>query len=203
MLKAPSLRHRAVALEFHADLPVPVPDQAAGADRLVDIEHDIKAVGNTERGFHLQACAGFRQIAHDTVDNRLMVVEQDARRLERARPRLVPTFHSTPPSTPVSHYRMERSGNRYGDRSNFIKGGVIAWPAPAATSATRAMLGLRLRQRPTEPTAHPEDRRQCHRARARSRRPRWCRYKKLKTHVPAIPGSPGRARSHKAPRRCR
>src|SRR4051794_24947934 len=123
MLKAPSLRHRAVALEFHADLPVPVPDQAAGADRLVDIEHDIKAVGNTERGFHLQACAGFRQIAHDTVDNRLMVVEQDARRLERARPRLVPTFHSTPPSTPVSHYRMERSGNRYGDRSNFIKGG--------------------------------------------------------------------------------
>src|SRR3954447_6280573 len=114
MLKAPiaaCLRRFAVILELHADLPVLVPDQATRADRFVDVEHDIKAVGNTERGFHLQACAGRRQIAHDTVDDRLMMVEQDARRLQRARPQSMPTFHSTPPSTPVSHYRMERSAN--------------------------------------------------------------------------------------------
>src|SRR5262249_32890344 len=113
-------RRPAVALELHTDLPVLVPDQAARADRLVDIEHDIKAVGNSERGLHLQACAGRGQIAHDTVNDRLVVVEQDTRRLQRARPRLMPTFHSTPPSTPVSHYRMERSANRYGVRYNFM-----------------------------------------------------------------------------------
>src|SRR5262249_35591511 len=119
MLKTCS-RRLAVALELHADLPVLVPDQAAGTDRLVDVEHDIKAVGKTERGFHLQARADRRQIAHHTVNDRLMVVEQDARRLQRARPRSMSTFHSMPPPTPVSQYRMERSENRCGDRYSFM-----------------------------------------------------------------------------------
>src|SRR5262245_16465165 len=123
--------------EFHADQLVLVPDQMARADRLVDVEHDVETVGNAERGLHLQTCAGRRQIAHDAVDDRLMMVEQNARRLQRARSQCMSSFHETPPSTPVSHYRVRGSGKRYRDGYNCMdrlaaRRRFIARPTPAA-----------------------------------------------------------------------
>src|SRR5262245_54417316 len=124
-------------LEFHADQFVLVPDQAAWADRLVHVEHDVETVGNAERGFHLQTRTDRRQIAHDAIDDRLMVVEQDARRLQRARSQFTSTFHETPPSTPVSHYGGRRSGMPYGNRYNCMGRRCLPHrPANAGRSAS-------------------------------------------------------------------
>src|SRR5262245_36883365 len=103
-----------VVYEFNADLFGVVPDQATRADRLVGVEQYVEAGGNAECAGHRQTSSGRRQVADDAVDCRMMAVEKDARRLQRACARMSSSFHSgTPPWTSLWNDRKFRLPPRY------------------------------------------------------------------------------------------
>src|SRR5262245_43166930 len=96
----PVRSRRALRLEFDADLPVPMPNLPAPADRFVGIEDHVETFGDADHARDIEAGAALGQIAHHAVDRRTVCIEEDARRFERSHPHMLTAFrttHETPP----------------------------------------------------------------------------------------------------------
>src|SRR4051812_45730373 len=79
--------------ELDAKFVFLVPHHPARPHGTIGIKHDVEMVGNADRACHAQTGANRRYVADGAPDHRVMLIEQNARRLVGARALLTTPFH--------------------------------------------------------------------------------------------------------------